>query len=39
MIVFAVLTTHARDELPGATAYLNNLMALDDALAAYGWIG
>ena len=32
MIVIAVLTTHRRDELPGAAAYLNDLTELSEAL-------
>ena len=35
MTVFAVLTTHAKSELPGATTYLDDLTQLDDALSRY----
>jgi|GEM_PF-6069345 hypothetical protein len=37
MIVFAVLTTHAEDELPGATAYLHDLTQLGEMLKAH-WL-
>ena len=34
MTVIAVLTTHRRDELPGAVAYIADLTELDDALGS-----
>jgi mannitol-1-/sugar-/sorbitol-6-phosphatase len=39
MRVFAVLTTHTEPELPGATAYLQDLTHLAEALAAHGLPG
>jgi len=36
MIVIAVLTTHAKSELPGATAYVRDLTELDAALEILG---
>ena len=33
MRVIAVLTTHSRDELPGASAYLNDLTELPTVLS------
>lgn len=36
MVVFAVLTTHAEIELPGATAYLKDLTQLGEMLTAHG---
>ena len=36
MIVFAVLTTHTENELPGATAYLHDLTQLGATLTSHG---